>query len=63
MICSRCERVIMPGEAYDTHVHDRASAAPLVIYSHKGLCPLAKTPEPSSDTAGLGKDGRRRRAT
>lgn len=53
----------MPGEAYDTHVHDRASAAPLVIYSHKGLCPLAKTPEPSSDTAGLGKDGRRRRAT
>jgi hypothetical protein len=39
MICCRCDRGIMPGEPYREHVHDRASGAPLVNYSHKGGCP------------------------
>jgi hypothetical protein len=38
LICCRCDRGIRPGEKYDEHVHDRASAGPTVMYSHR-VCP------------------------
>ncbi|WP_156726919.1 hypothetical protein [Streptomyces apocyni] len=35
VICCRCERAIKPDEPYEKHVHDRATGAPLVNYSHR----------------------------
>lgn len=63
MICNRCQRVIMPDELYNEHVHDRPTSPPLVLHSHQGPCPTSKTPEAGATTADLGKGGRRRRAT
>lgn len=39
LICCRCGHSIRPGEKHDEHIHDRASGAPLVNYSHRGGCP------------------------
>ncbi|WP_156726544.1 hypothetical protein [Streptomyces apocyni] len=42
VICCRCGREIKAGEPYERHVHDRATGAPLVNYSHRdrdGACP------------------------
>ncbi|MFP3987915.1 hypothetical protein U9R90_10505 [Streptomyces sp. E11-3] len=35
VICRSREREIQPGEPYGRHVHDRATGAPLVNYSHR----------------------------
>lgn len=37
-VCFRCQRAILPGEPYDMHGHDRASGAPLILFSHHGGC-------------------------
>jgi len=35
-VCCRCQLRIQPGDPYDIHAHDRASGAPLILFSHAG---------------------------
>jgi hypothetical protein len=39
VICYRCQLGIRPTESHESHVHDRATGAPYVTYSHSGACP------------------------
>lgn len=39
LICCRCQLDVQPTDPYDSHVHDRATGAPYVTYSHSDACP------------------------